>query len=162
MKFYVATILLCSACAALAQAGPSSPTNSLKNAEISGLYSFLQNGEYLQLTVDAQGKISGIVTHFGELPSDRGAPLDHIIEKGSRDGERMTFKTRALHGTWFEFNGAVARGTGKIPGEEAYYLLRGTLTQYSTDAAHHTTARSREVELKSLPQDENVAGHKRD
>ncbi len=159
MKFRLFPVLLCAACAVWSQTSALKPAQP---ADISGLYSFLHEGEFLQLNVDTEGKVKGIVSHFGELESDRGAPLDHIIVNGTREGDRLAFTTRALHGTWFEFKGVVARGKGKSPAEEAYYLLRGTLTQYFTDAAHQTTARSRDVEFKSLPQDENAATRKRD
>jgi len=58
-----------------------------------------------------------------------------------------------VHGVWFEFSGSVVRGSGKNPDDEAYYILRGTLTRFSTDAAKKTTSQERTVELKSFPRD---------
>jgi hypothetical protein len=144
--------------AAFAQA----PTEN-KSQDISGMYSFLREGEYLQLTVDAEGKVTGVVSRFGDLNSDRGAFLDQFIDKGTLKGGKLTFVTRPLHGVWFQFKGTVARGKGKTPNEEAYYVLKGTLTQYLSDENKNTSAREREVEFKSFPHDlSNPPPRKRD
>jgi hypothetical protein len=58
-----------------------------------------------------------------------------------------------VHGLSFEFRGAVERGDGKKPGDEAFYLLKGTLVENTTDEAKKTSSHSREVALKSFPQD---------
>jgi len=65
----------------------------------------------------------------------------------------LTFTTETVHGVWYEFTGTVERGPGKNPGDEAYYLLKGTLTQHSTDADKKSLSKSREVSFKSFPQD---------
>ena len=54
------------------------------------------------------------------------------------------------------------RGEGKNVGDEAYYVLKGTLMQYSTDANKKTVAKSREVSFKSFPQDFGTGPEKRD
>jgi hypothetical protein len=54
---------------------------------------------------------------------------------------------------WFEFRGTVERGEGKTRGDEAYYVLKGTLVENSTDAAKKNSSRSSEVALRSFPQD---------
>ena len=46
--------------------------------------------------------------------------------------------------------------------DEAYYVLKGTLIQYSTDANKKTSSRSREVEFKRFPQDAGAEPEKRD
>jgi hypothetical protein len=58
-----------------------------------------------------------------------------------------------VHGVSFEFRGTVERGEGKTLGDEAYYVLKGTLIENITDEAKKTASRSREVALKSFPQD---------
>ena len=65
----------------------------------------------------------------------------------------ISFTTETVHGVWYEFKGNIERGPGKNPGDEAYYLLKGTLTQYSTDSNKKTSSKSREVSFKSFPQD---------
>jgi len=46
----------------------------------------------------------------------------------------------------------VQRGDGKNPGDEAYYVLKGTLTENSSDANKKTSSQSREVVFKMFPQ----------
>ena len=57
----------------------------------------------------------------------------------------MSFTTQTVHGVWYDFKGTVERGPGKNPGDEAYYLLKGTLIQNTTDANKKTSAKSRDV-----------------
>jgi hypothetical protein len=47
----------------------------------------------------------------------------------------------------------VDRGEGKKAGDEAYYVLKGTLTENTTDQNKKTTSQSREVALNSFPKD---------
>jgi hypothetical protein len=67
-----------------------------------------------------------------------------------------------VHGIWYEFKGTVERGEGKNVGDEAYYVLKGTLLQYTTDVNKKTLAKSREVSFKSFPQDMGTPPEKRD
>ena len=126
-------------------------------AEYSGMYNFLREGEFVQLTVEDQGHVTGFVSRFGDSESDRGAFLDHFFKQGKLDGNKLVFTTQTVHGVWFEFHGTVDRGEGKKTGDEAYYVLKGTLTENATDEAKKTTSRSREVALKSFPQDVSPA-----
>jgi hypothetical protein len=126
---------------------------TLPGSEYSGMYSFLREGEYVQVTVEEKGKISGFVSRYGDGDSDRGAFLDQFFKQGQLDGNKLTFTTVVVHGVSFDFKGTVEKGEGKKAGEEGAYILKGTLTEYSTDAAQKTTSRSRDVALKSFPQD---------
>ncbi len=131
--------------------------------DYSGMYTFLREGEFVQINIEDGTKVTGFISRYGELDSDRGAFLDQFIDKGSLDGNRLTFTTRPLHGEWFEFKGAVERGKGKTPNEEAYYVLRGRLTRNTSDASKQSQAEAREVEFRSFPQDvSNATPHKRD
>jgi len=58
---------------------------------------------------------------------------------------------------WFDFKGVVMRGEGKNPGDEAYYVLKGTLTENSSDQNKKTSSRSRDVVFKIFPQDMSPA-----
>jgi hypothetical protein len=139
---------------AFAQTQNTSSTPAPKPAEdYSGMYAFLREGEFVQLTVEDAGRVTGFVSRYGDLDSDRGTFLDQFIKDGKLDGNNLTFTTKTVHGTWYEFKGTVERGEGKNPGDEAYYVLKGTLTQEVTDVAKKTTTKSREVSLKSFPQD---------
>jgi len=119
----------------------------------SGMYSFLQDGEFVQVTVEDQGRVTGFISRYGDLESDRGEFLDLFFKEGKLDSQNLTFTTQTVHGVWYEFKGTVERGPGKNPGDEAYYLLKGTLTQNNTDANKKTSSKSRDVTFKSFPQD---------
>jgi hypothetical protein len=144
------------------QTAPPSQTPTKPADDYSGMYSFLQDGEFVQVTVEDQGRVTGFVSRYGDLESDRGEFLDQFFKQGKLDGSKLTFTTETVHGVWYEFKGAVERGAGKNPGDEAYYVLKGTLTQYSTDASKKTSSRLREVAFKSFPQDMAPAHEKQD
>lgn len=129
------------------------PAPPQPGSEYSGMYNFLRDGEFVQLTVEDQGNATGFISRFGESENDRGAFLDHFFKQGKLDGNKLTFTTQTVHGIWFEFHGTVERGDGKKVGDEGYYVLKGTLTDNTTDEAKKTTSHTREVALKSFPQD---------
>jgi hypothetical protein len=119
--------------------------------DISGTYSFLKEGEVLQINIDQQG-ISGYISRYGDTDSDRGAFLDHVFEKIAIHGHDVSFTTRVVHGVWFEFKGKFERGPAKAKSADGYYILKGTLMQFLKDADQKTSTRSRDVELKFLAQ----------
>jgi len=129
--------------------------------DFSGMYSFTKEGEFVQINIEEHGKVTGFVSRFGDLPSDEGAFLDQFFKTASTDGTSMDFTTDKVHGVWFEFHGTVGRGEGKTPNDEAYYIIKGKLTKYATDAAKKTTAQARQIELKSFPQDAGMEPQKR-
>ncbi len=141
------TVLLALATLALAQAPPKSDQG------YSGMYAFLREGEFVQITVEGKGHVSGFVSRFGDSDSDRGTFLDHFFKSGRLDDNQLTFTTETVHGVWFEFQGSIVRGPGKNRGDEAYYVLKGKLTENSSDEAKKTSSQSREVALKAFPQD---------
>jgi len=53
----------------------------------------------------------------------------------------------------FDFKGSVVRGEGKNPGDEAYFVLQGTLTENASDANKKVTSHSQDVAFKMFPQD---------
>jgi hypothetical protein len=136
------------------------PVPSQPGVEYSGMYSFQRDGEFVQLTVEDQGNVTGFISRFGDSESDRGAFIDHFFTKGKLDGNKLSFSTQTVRAVWFEFHGTVERGEGKKSGDEAYYLLKGTLTENDIDDAKKTTSHSQEVALKSFPQDASTAAPK--
>ncbi len=189
------------AAVAIAQQAPAKkaaqPVKSYED-DISGMYTFLQEGEFVQLNVESPGRqfvkvpmprdpsgmkvesvpdggqtnvntvytpptpeklpvgakplaVTGFVSRFGDLESDKGAFLDHFITKGTLYGNEISFTTKPLHGVWFEFKGKLERGTTKTRAEEGYYVIRGTLKRFATDANKKTTSQSREAIFKSFP-----------
>jgi len=119
----------------------------------SGMYSFLKDGEFLQLTVEDDGSVTGFVSRFGDGESDKGAFLDQFFKTGKLDGNRLNFTTEVVHGVGFGFQGSVERGEGKNPGDEAYFVLKGTLNENVSDANKKVTSRSRPVVFKMFPQE---------
>jgi hypothetical protein len=129
------------------------PSPAMPGADYSGMYSFLRDGEFVQVTVEDHGRVTGFVSRYGNSESDRGVFLDHFFKSGKLDGNQLAFATETVHGASFEFRGTVDRGEGKSRGAEAYYVLKGTLVENTTDEAKKSSSRSREVALKSFPQD---------
>src|SRR5207302_8336977 len=114
--------------------GATSPQPDTKSGhEYSGMYTFLKEGEFVQVTVEDAGHVTGFISRYGDGESDKGAFLDQFFKSGKLDGNKLTFTTETVHGVWFDFKGTVERGEGKKPGDEAYYVLKGTLTQNSSD-----------------------------
>jgi hypothetical protein len=139
-----------------ARTGSASPAEKPAQ-ELSGMYSFLKEGEFVQITVEDQGQVTGFVSRYGDGDSDKGAFLDQFFKNAKLDGEKLVFTTEVVHGVWFDFKGRVERGAGKNPGDEAYYVLKGALTESSTDANKKVTAHSQQITMKMFPQ-EAVAG----
>jgi hypothetical protein len=122
--------------------------------DYSGMYTFLREGEFLQVTIEEQSKVSGFISRFGDSETDKNEFLDQFFESGKLDSGHLTFTTKNVHGTWFTFDGTVGRGVGKKPEEEGYYVIRGTLNRFRSDAdKKNTTQDSRRVEFKSFPRD---------
>ena len=124
-----------------------------KAPDYSGMYSFLRDGEFVQVTVEDQGHVTGFVSRYGDLDSDRGQFLDQFFKTAKLDGKNLTFTTETVHGVWFEFTGTIDRGPAKNPGEEAYYVLNGKLTEYSTDSNKKISSKSRDVAFREFPED---------
>jgi hypothetical protein len=128
------------------------PEQNAFGDEISGMYTFLREGEFVQITVE-EGKLSGFVSRYGDRDSDRDAFLDQFFSKASLEGRKINFNTKPVHGTWFEFAGEVSRGEAKSTDKEGYWVLRGTLKKYSEDENKNVSADSRQVTFKSFPKD---------
>ena len=140
-----------------------SPTGAGRSQETkagphySGMYSFLKEGEFVQLTVEDGVRLTGFVSRYGDGESDKGAFLDQFFKTGKLEGNKLSFTTETVHGVWFDFIGTVERGEGKNPGDEAYYVLKGTLTESSTDVNKKVSSRSHNVLFKMFPQEAGPA-----
>ncbi|MBA3914796.1 MAG: hypothetical protein H0X25_13310 [Acidobacteriales bacterium] len=131
------------------------------NADYSGMYTFLRDGEFLQLTVEDDGRLTGFVSRFGTLESDKGAFLDQFFKTASLTGGQLKFTTDVVHGTWYDFQGVLGRGEGKSRAEESYYVLRGKLVEHVADANQKDLTSSKEVVFKSFPEDAVLPSAKR-
>lgn len=145
------TVLFCIGC--MAAFGQQATAPPAKPDDYSGMYTFLREGEFVQITVEDAGLVTGFVSRYGENDSDQGAFLDHFFKQGKLDGHDLSFTTETVHGTWFEFKGKIDRGPAKTRAQEGYFVLKGTLTENSTDAAKKVSAKAREVEFKLFPED---------
>lgn len=135
---------------------PPAPQQTTQTEDISGMYSFLREGEFVQVTVEDGNQVSGFVSRYGDSESDRKTFLDQFFSKASLEGNHLMFTTKPIHGVWFDFDGVVQRGPGKTPRDEGYRVLKGKLTQSSEDSAKKASSKSRQVEFKSFPQDLDV------
>jgi hypothetical protein len=133
----------------------SAPANqqAKDGRQYSGMYTFLKEGEFVQVTVEDQGHVTGFVSRFGDGESDQGAFLDQFFKSAKLEDNKLSFTTEIVHGVSFDFKGAVERGQGKNPGDEAYLILKGTLTENSSDMNKKVTSHSREVIFKMFPQE---------
>jgi hypothetical protein len=135
-------------------AGQHPSQNATKPAgDYSGMYSFQREGEFVQLTVEDQGQLTGFVSRYGDTEDDRGAFLDQFFKTGKLDGNKLSFTTDTVHGVWYDFKGTIERGPGKTLADEAYYVLKGTLTDNRVDPDKKLTSKSHEVTLKSFPRE---------
>ncbi|HTS34874.1 MAG TPA: hypothetical protein VMH04_04320 [Candidatus Solibacter sp.] len=137
-----------------AQAKPAAPPSdgAKTSRSYSGMYTFLKEGEFVQVTVEDDGRVTGFVSRYGEGDSDKGAFLNQFFKSASLETNKLAFTTEVVHGVSFEFKGTVERGEGKNPGDEAYYILLGTLVENSSDAEKKVTSHTREVLFRSFPQ----------
>jgi len=158
----VGLVLLCSYAQIWAQAANSAPQSppqdsTTSSQPYSGMYSFLKDGEFLQLTVEEGGHVTGFISRYGDGESDKGAFLDQFFKSGKLEGNKLNFATDVVHGTAYEFRGLVERGEGKNPGDDGYFVLKGTLTENVSDLNKKVTWHSREVVFKMFPQEAGPA-----
>jgi hypothetical protein len=120
--------------------------------DISGMYSFLSEGEFVQITLEPDD-VSGYISRKGDLESDRGAFLDQFFDTASVKDHDVAFTTKSLHGVRFEFKGRFDRGPAKTRQQDGYYVIHGTLTEFLPAArGKQVIPRSRQVEFKLLAQ----------
>jgi len=140
--------MLFGAALALAQ---TQPQKTAAAGDYSGMYSFLQEGEFVQISVDEGKRVTGFISRYSD--TNHASFTDYFFDKADLHDGDLRFSTRKVQGTWFDFQGAISRGPGKSRDAEAYYLIKGTLTQHATDARQAVTASKSEVVLRSFPQE---------
>lgn len=129
---------------------PSAPISA--SNDVSGMYTFLREGEFVQLTLE-EGRLTGYVSRFGDSDSDRGQFIDQFFDKASLQGDHLSFNTKTVHGVWYDFSGTITITPGRKPGDEGYRVIKGTLVQHATDAKGVEKAMQRQAEFKSFPAD---------
>jgi hypothetical protein len=152
-------IALVSVTMAAQESKPAAPASSAQSAEkdaqsgheYSGMYAFLKEGEFVQVTVEDDGNVTGFVSRYGDGENDKGTFLDQFFKSGKIDGNKLIFATKIVHGVSFDFKGSVERGDGKDPGDEGYFVLKGTLTENVSDANKKVTSSTQDVMFKKFP-----------
>ncbi|MGD0760251.1 MAG: hypothetical protein ABR921_15240 [Candidatus Sulfotelmatobacter sp.] len=134
-----------------------SPAPSVKASndgkQYSGMYTFLKEGEYLQITVEDAGQVAGFISRYDDGGSEKGEFIDQFFKTGKLDDNKLSFTTKPSNDVWFEFNGSAQRGEGQNPGDDAYYVLKGTLTENTTGPDKKVSSRPRDVTFKMFPQE---------
>lgn len=125
------------------------PKTAVPADDYSGMYSFLQDGEFIQISVEEGNRLTGFISCFGD--ADKTAFVDYFFDKAELHDHDIRWSTRKVQGKWFEFQGTISRGEGKTRDAEAYYVIKGTLTQHTSDGK--PAAKESEVALRSFPQD---------
>jgi hypothetical protein len=160
LVFKMIPLMLMLSAAAVSQTGKRgvrpNPQVPRAGEDISGMYSFLKEGEFLQINLE-EDRVTGYISRLGDQESDRGTLLDQFFSKASVQEHDVAFTTKPIHGVWFMFKGRFERGPAKTKAQDGYYVLRGMLTEFVTDPDKKTTSRSRQVEFKLLgqPQDDD-------
>lgn len=150
---FVALVLLFSALPAISQS-PQKETAPGKNV-YAGMYSFLKDGEFVQLTIEDDGSVTGFISRYGDQESDKDTFLNQFFKTAKLDGNKLEFTTKTVHGVRYEFSGTTETENNKKPEEEGARALRGTLKEYSVAENKQETVNVREVVFKSFPQDVN-------
>jgi hypothetical protein len=122
------------------------------NADITGMYSFVHEGEFVQIEVN-EGIVTGLVSCFKDEDTEKAEFVDHFFEQAKLEGTTLSFRTKPTDGAWFEFSGTVERGPSKTPSEEGYWNVRGTLIARHRGADGKVGEKTRGLTLTSFPQD---------
>jgi hypothetical protein len=121
--------------AALAPQGSDVP-------DMSGDYEFLSAENTLGI-LEEEGKLKGYIdVAQGEEESD--TVLTFQIVQGTRQGDRVQFKTAKIHERYYRFSGAVERGRGRSDKDPDFLRLVGDLETIQADPAtgqEHVEAR---------------------
>src|SRR5204862_7033666 len=87
----MAGVVSLSAILLTSQTAPAPQTPPKLADDYSGMYSFLQDGEFGRVTVEDQGRGTGVVSRYGDLESDRGPFLDQFFTLGRPDSNKLPF-----------------------------------------------------------------------
>jgi len=150
MRLLVASLLVLFLVLSLPAFSQSRPPET---DDYSGMYSFLREGEFIQITIEEKGNVSGFISRFGETESDKNTFLDQFFQTGKLNGNQLTFTTKPVHSSWFTFEGTIGRGDAKTEEEQGYYVIQGKLRRFQTSAEKKTTEETRTVQFKSFPRD---------
>jgi len=132
---------------ALCLAQTAKPQDTVAGNGYTGMYSFVRNGEFVELNVEGS-RLTGFVARHSD--STKEIFLDHFFEKATLRDHAIEFSTREVNGVRFEFRGAISRGAGETRDAEGFYQIKGTLIQYTSESNHKDAAKERAITLVSL------------
>jgi hypothetical protein len=151
LRMMAAVLLASGAIVALSQ--PSAVAASDDIQDITGKYQFLSADDTIAI-LEEEGKLKGYIDVYqGEEESD--AILSYPIQLGTRQKDRVEFKTGKIHQKYYRFSGTVERGRGHEEGDPDYLRLVGDLEIVTVqgDSGAEKVDRRR-VLFKSLGKDE--------
>ena len=93
--------------------------------DVTGNYHFLSPQDKLAI-LDEEGNLSGYLDVF-QAEDESDALLSYPITDGSRQSERVEFKTGKIHQKYYRFAGVAQRGQGKKETDLDYLRLVGEL-----------------------------------
>jgi hypothetical protein len=128
--------------------------------DYSGRYSFLQDGEDVQLN-QTGNKVDGYITRFGSSDADQGTMLQQTFSKATLDGDKLSFTTKPVHAVWYEFTGTIGRGPAKSRAEDGFYQIVGTLTEHTQKDGKDVASRTRQVTFKLFADESDEAAPKK-
>ena len=112
---------------------PPSASFAAEVPDLSGEYDFLGPDDTLAI-LEEEGRLKGYIdVYAGEQESD--TVLSYQITIGSRQGDRVEFRTSTIHEKYFRFSGSVERGSGRKESDPDYLRLAGELDIVTHDAA---------------------------
>jgi hypothetical protein len=108
----------------LCLAGPlKAQRDSDEIQDITGKYHFLSVDDTLGL-LEEEGVLKGYIDVY-QTEEESDAILSYNIVRGTREKDRVEFKTNKIHGKYYRFRGKVQRGSGHEENDPDYLRLVG-------------------------------------
>ncbi|HEX8926725.1 MAG TPA: hypothetical protein VF786_13080 [Terriglobales bacterium] len=119
--------------------------------DISGMYTFLHEGEFVQLTLNGS-VLSGFISRFADDKQE--SFVDQFFNKASWNNGDLSFETKKAKGVWYEFQGTAKQAPGKTAQQEGFIVLTGKLTNHEPGPDGKDVANVQQVEFESFAADE--------
>src|SRR4051812_50068469 len=71
--------------------------------DYSGMYTFLREGEFIQVTVEEAGRVNGFISRFGDSENDKNEFVDQFFESGKVGPNHPSLTTKKLSRALFPF-----------------------------------------------------------
>ena len=121
--------------------------------DMSGFYGFLGPHDTLAI-LEEEGSLKGYLDVF-QAPEESDDILSYQIRLGTRQKERVEFKTGTIHAKYYRFAGTIERGKGRNENDDDYLRLVGVLSTIMVESdTGKETAQQQDVILKWKPRTE--------